>query len=71
MKAAGGQLHIPRWVGNTLQERIVNDVWPKGVILTCPLCEKSEHLDVEQTAECLAEGWLKCCGKTMQVEGVK
>lgn len=65
------QLQIPRWVGNNLQERIVNSVWPKGVNVICPSCLAQQYLDVEQAAECLAEGWPKCCGRTMQVEDVK
>lgn len=65
------QLQIPRWIGENVHQRIVNDVWPKGVYVICPACGNKEHYDVEQTAECLAVGWPKCCGRTMQVEGVE
>jgi hypothetical protein len=71
MAQQSDQMQVPRWVGNSLHERIVNDVWPKGVYVTCGLCFAREYLDVDQTAECLAEGWPKCCGRTMQVEGVQ
>lgn len=65
------QLQIPRWIGDNPRQKLVNDVWPKGVFVICPRCDAKEHLDAEQTAECLAEGWPKCCGRTMQVEGVR
>ena len=34
------QVQAPRRVGNNLQERIVNNVWPKGVMVICPGCGK-------------------------------
>jgi len=63
--------NIPRWVGTNLHERIVNDVWPNGVNLHCPGCDKREHCDVAAAAEYLAHGWPKCCGVTMQIEGAR
>lgn len=54
-----------------MHRRIVNDVWPNGVIARCPSCGNTFHLDVEETIECLANGWPKCCGRSMPVEGAK
>ena len=70
MTQQSDQMQVPRWVGNNPLERIVNHVWPKGVNVICPSCFAREYLDVDQTAGCLAEGWPKCCGRTMQVEDV-
>ena len=54
-----------------VHKKIVTEVWPNGVLATCPCCNKQEKLTAEQTIECLASGWPKCCGRSMTISEVR
>jgi hypothetical protein len=54
-----------------VHEKIVNEVWPNGVIARCPACCNTLYLDVPETIKCLGEGWPKCCGKSMTITEAK
>lgn len=51
--------------------KIVNEVWPNGVIARCPACGNTLHLTVSETVECLSNGWPKCCGHSMAISEAK
>ncbi len=52
-----------------IRSAIAVDVWPAGAVLECTRCGASQTATVEELAEYLHNGWPKCCGVTMRVEG--
>jgi hypothetical protein len=54
-----------------VHKKIVLEVWPHGVIARCPACGNTLHLDVDETINCLATGWPKCCGHSMTISEAK
>lgn len=54
-----------------VHQRLVSEVWPKGVLATCPCCKAQQQLAPAQAVDCLANGWPKCCGHSMTISEVK
>jgi len=42
-------------------------VWPKGTVLRCARCGRTQKVSVEQAAKFLAGGWPKCHGERMWI----
>lgn len=52
-------------------QKIAQEVWPHGVIARCPACGNTLYLDVAETINGMANGWPKCCGRTMPITEAK
>jgi hypothetical protein len=51
---------------------VATAIYPTGVVMRCPLCERTITGSVKQAAHWFAYGaprWPVCCGQTMQIGG--
>lgn len=53
-----------------MYERIAARGFPNGTALLCAKCGTSRLLTVFQTAQCLMNGWPRCCDRQMQVNNM-
>lgn len=50
-----------------LHANIAADTFPKGGELRCGVCGAVQLMTTTDGARYLADGWPKCCGRTMQL----